>query len=345
MFPIFIFTNGIFLGLLLLIQRSELRKANVFLALFLFSLSLELAPDLFEEENFPLPETSFFTVPLLFLYAQRVIKGQLNRKQRLWLLPGVLVNLLMMVTGEFEPSMMVITLMIIPFYAFNLYLLFSLQKQISRHQQQLKEQYANLDTRTLSWMRGLVLIFLVFHFIWVIDDGLLLADVDLPGLALLAELLTLLSVFWIGYYGLGQKGSAIDLPELTAEVQPPKQEPVRNEAERKQFQAVLKELENHKLYLNQELTLRLLAQQLQVNEKRLSAWINQYTENNFYHLINQYRVAEFKRQLSAPENQNFSLLGIAQNAGFRNKSTFYKVFKELEGITPNDYKKGLSDTQ
>ena len=344
MFPIFIFTNGIFLGLLLLIQRSELRRANVFLALFLISLSLELAPDLFEEENFPLPETSFFTVPLLFLYAQRVIKGELHRQQWLWLVPGLLVNLLMLIMGDIEPDMTMVALMIIPFYAFNLYLLFSLQKQISKHQQRLKEQYANLDTRTLGWMRGLVIIFLVFHFVWVIDDGLLLADVDIPGLAFLAELLTLLSVFWIGYYGLGQKGSALSSPESAQRQESPKQESVKNEAEQKQFDQVLRQLEDHKLYLNQELTLRLLAQQLDVNEKRLSAWINQFTENNFYHLINQYRVAEFKKQLAAPENQNFSLLGIAQNAGFRNKSTFYKVFKELEGITPNDYKKSLTGT-
>lgn len=344
MFELFIFTNGIFLGILLLIKRSELRKANLFLALFLISLSLELAPDLFEEENFLLPETSFFTVPLLFLYAQQIIKGSLKSSHWLWLLPGLLVNIIILIVGDSEPPLSTVVLTIAPFYAFNLYLLFSLQKQITRYQKQLKEQYTNLDTRTLSWMRGLVLIFLVFHFVWILDDGLLLADFDFPVLALLAELLTLLSVFWVGYYGLWQKGSELIIPLNGDALEPEKSSTVQNDDAQNQFEQILDQIERNKLYLNQELTLRLMAQQVTVNEKKLSAWINQFTENNFYHLINQYRVAEFKRQLALPENHNYSLLGIAQNAGFRNKSTFYKVFKELEGITPNDYKKGLSDT-
>ena len=344
MFEVFIFTNGLFLGVLLLIQRSELRKANLFLALFLISLSLEIAPDLFEEENFPIPETSFFTVPLLFLYAQQIIKGQIRWPQWLWLLPGLVVNIITLVMSVGEPSMLVIIILIIPFYAVNLFLLFKLKAQIALHQLQLKTQYTNLDARTLSWMRGLVLIFLIFNFVWILDDGLLLAEIDFPQLALLAEFLTLISVFWVGYYGMGQKGSSLTVPE-TSTKETPKQESVPDETEKKQFDEALSQLEDHKLYLNQELTLRMLAQQLDVNEKKLSAWINQYTESNFYQLINQYRVAEFKKQLAEPANRNFSLLGIAQNAGFRNKSTFYKVFKELEGITPNDYKKGLSGTE
>lgn len=341
MFEIFIFTNGIFLGILLLIQRTELRKANLFLALFLISLSLELGPDLFEED-LPFPETSFFTVPLLFLYAQRIMKGRLKPTLWLWLLPGVLVNLIELLIGDAEPALYVIVLMLIPFYGFNLYLLFSLQKRLSQHQRQLKEQYTNLETRTLSWMKGLVLIFLIFHLVWILDDSLLIMEVDFPILALMAELLTLLAVFWVGYFAIGQKDSQLITTASEGKTESIKEAPKQDEESKGQFEKVLVQLEQHKLYLNQELTLRLLAQQVGVNEKKLSAWINQFTESNFYHLINQYRVAEFKTQLNLPENENFSLLGIAQNAGFRNKSTFYKVFKELEGITPNDFKKQLS---
>lgn len=342
MFELFIFTNGIFLGVLLLVQRSELRRANVFLALCLISLSLELALDLFEEENLPFPETSFFTVPLLYFYALRIVKGVLKPIQWLWLIPGVVVNGIVLLSTESEPPLYLILLMLIPFYAFNLYLLFSVHQIIVSHQQRLKRQYTNLESRTLFWVRGLVQIFLVFHFVWILDDSLLLAQIDLPPLALLAQLLTLSTIFWVGYFGLGQRESGLIISEPIDSPEPNTPEPGWQEEERAHFEKVLEQLEQHKLYLNQELTLRLLAQQLDVNEKKLSFWINQFTENNFYHLINQYRVAEFKRQLTIPENTNFSLLGIAQNSGFRNKSTFYKVFKELEGITPNDYKKRLS---
>ena len=338
MFALFIFTNGIFLGILLLIKRSELKNANVFLALFLISLSLELAPDLFEEEDLLVPETSFFTVPLLYLYVQRILKDQLKPLLWLWLIPGLLVNSLGFFVGDEAPSLWMVLLVVIPLYGLNLYLLFSLQKQINSHSLALKSQFTSIENRTLQWVKGLVWIFLVFHFVWILDDGLLLASVDYPILATLAELLTLVSVFWVGYFGLGQRASVMASTTEKDTVSPS----LANEADKSAFEAVLQQIEEHKLYLNQELTLRLLAQQVKVNEKKLSSWINQYTERNFYQLINQYRVDEFKRQLTLPENQNYSLLGVAQNSGFRNKSTFYKVFKELEGFTPNDYKKGLN---
>ena len=337
MFALFIFTNGIFLGILLLIKRSELKNANVFLALFLISLSLELAPDLFEEEGLFVPETSFFTVPLLYLYVQRILKDILKPLLWLWLIPGLLVNGLDFFVGDEAPSLWMVLLVVIPLYGLNLYLLFSLQKQINSHSLALKSQFTSIENRTLQWVKGLVWIFLVFHFVWILDDGLLLASVDYPILATLAELLTLVSVFWVGYFGLGQRASVMASTVEKDTVSPS----LSNEADKSAFKTVLQQIEEHKLYLNQELTLRLLAQQVKVNEKKLSSWINQYTERNFYQLINQYRVDEFKRQLVLPENQNYSLLGVAQNSGFRNKSTFYKVFKELEGFTPNDYKKGL----
>ena len=338
MFALFIFTNGIFLGILLLIKRSELKNANVFLAMFLISLSLELAPDLFEEEDLFVPETSFFTVPLLYLYVQRILKDILKPLLWLWLIPGLLVNGLGFFVGDEAPSLWMVLLVVIPLYGLNLYLLFSLQKQINSHSLALKSQFTSIENRTLQWVKGLVWIFLVFHFVWILDDGLLLASVDYPILATLAELLTLVSVFWVGYFGLGQRASVMASTTEKDTVSPS----LANEADKSAFEAVLQQIEEHKLYLNQELTLRLLAQQVKVNEKKLSSWINQYTERNFYQLINQYRVDEFKRQLTLPENQNYSLLGVAQNSGFRNKSTFYKVFKELEGFTPNDYKKGLN---
>ena len=343
MFEVFIFTNGIFLGVLLLIQRSELRNANLFLAFSLISLSLELAPDLFEEEADLLPDTSFFTVPLLFLYAQRIMQGRLKARLWLWLVPGIIVNIVTLIITDEPPDLWLIILLLVPFYAFNLYLLFSLHRRIILHQRQLKEQYANLETRTLSWIRGLVIIFLIFHFVWILDDGLLIMDFDFQVLPLIAQLLTLAAVFWVGYHGFGQRASALFLTAKVEKSSANMNETKGAEEMEQQFELVLSKLKQNKLYLNQELTLRLLAQQVGVNEKRLSAWINKFTENNFYHLINQYRIAEFKEQLAQPENQNFSLLGIAQNSGFKNKSTFYKVFKELEGITPNDYKKRLSE--
>ena len=42
--------------------------------------------------------------------------------------------------------------------------------------------------------------------------------------------------------------------------------------------------------------------------------------------------------------KNYSLEGIAQESGFKSKSTFNTLFKKMNGITPSEYrKKGLSN--
>ncbi len=340
MFEVFIFTNGIFLGILLLLLPSPIRRANVFLALFLISQSVEVAPDLFDEDSALLPETAFLTIPLLFYYVQLLIHQKIRQSQWLYLIPALLTNVLLWLPVEDpdEAALLTQVLISIPFYGFNLYLLFSMHRNITRHQSGLMDQFASLELRTLQWVKGLVVIFLAFHFVWIFEDILLLSGTEAWVLAVVSEVLTLLSVFWVGYHGLRQKESQTEIrtDEEKAGV------PILDKSDEEEFERVKAQILAHKLYLNQELTLRLLAQQVNMNEKKLSLWINQFTESNFYHLINQFRVAEFKEQLAAPENKNYSLLGIAQNAGFRNKSTFYKAFKELEGITPNEYKKSLN---
>lgn len=339
MFEVFIFTNGIFLGILLLLLPSRVKKANVFLALFLLSQSFEVAPDLFDEESPLLPETAFLTIPLLFYYVQLLINQRVKPVQWFFLTPALITNVLLWLSlpEPDEVALLTEVLVSIPFYGFNLYLLFRMYKSISQHQLGLMNQFASLELHTLKWVKGLVLIFLAFHFVWVLEDLLLLLGLEAIPLIIASEVLTLLSVFWVGYHGLRQKESQT-VPAINEE------KPIAilfDKKEEKDFDEVREKIVSNKLYLNHELTLRLLAQQVDVNEKKLSYWINQFTESNFYHLINQYRIEEFKTQLVKPENENYSLLGIAQNAGFRNKSTFYKVFKDLEGLTPNEYKKGL----
>ncbi len=177
---------------------------------FLFSLSFELLPDLFEEEVY-LPETSFLTVPLLFLYVNQLIHARVRPVTYFLLFPFLLSNVLVefIPLGE-EPELLTELLSQLPFYAFNLYLLLRMYSSISRHQLNLEEQFANLDRRTLKWVKGLVWIFLTFHLIWVLEDFLRFSGLDSPIPALISEVLTLLSVFWVGYHGLSQLESNIE---------------------------------------------------------------------------------------------------------------------------------------
>jgi PAS domain S-box-containing protein len=100
-------------------------------------------------------------------------------------------------------------------------------------------------------------------------------------------------------------------------------------------QAIEKEL----LFLNPHLSLRDVADRLSTNTKYLSQVVNHNANCNFQQFINQYRVKEVKERIKDPNLNNLTLFGIARQCGFKNKSTFYKVFKEVTGLTPREYLK------
>lgn len=104
-------------------------------------------------------------------------------------------------------------------------------------------------------------------------------------------------------------------------------------------------METEKPYLNPDLTLKAVATQLSSNTKYLSQVVNNQFGTNFQNLLNTYRVEEAKRKITSETLQNLTLFGIALQCGFKNKSTFYKAFKEITGITPREYikqqKKGI----
>ncbi len=95
--------------------------------------------------------------------------------------------------------------------------------------------------------------------------------------------------------------------------------------------------ERQKIYLNPNLKLGDIAKKLKTNSKYLSQVVNNQTNNNLIHYVNLYRIEEAKRKIISDEYLHLTTYGVAQTCGFKNKSTFYKVFKEITNMTPKDY--------
>ncbi|MEY4902437.1 MAG: hypothetical protein RLZZ292_252 [Bacteroidota bacterium] len=96
-------------------------------------------------------------------------------------------------------------------------------------------------------------------------------------------------------------------------------------------------MHQEKMYLNPDLSLKELAVRLHTNTRYLSQVINTLSGFNLQHYINSFRIKEVKRKIESGSFQHLTLYGIAQQCGFKNKSTFYKVFREATGETPKDY--------
>ena len=75
---------------------------------------------------------------------------------------------------------------------------------------------------------------------------------------------------------------------------------------------------------------------------RLRSFINKTLgHTNFSTYINSFRIEEIKQAFASPENDHIPILTIALNHGFNSLSPFNRAFKQVEGITPKEFRKNL----
>lgn len=99
-------------------------------------------------------------------------------------------------------------------------------------------------------------------------------------------------------------------------------------------------VEVEKLYIDETLSLSMLAEQIGINTHQLSELINTRFKKSFSQLIREYRVNEAKRMLIAEPKA--SVLSIGLSTGFTSQSNFYSAFRDITGMAPGNYrKKGL----
>jgi len=100
-------------------------------------------------------------------------------------------------------------------------------------------------------------------------------------------------------------------------------------------------MKNGHYYQDPELTLTSLAEKLDLSAHELSRIINAGLKKSFPDFINAYRVAAVIRKMQDPAYDRLNLAGIGYDSGFNSKSTFYRIFKDMTGKSPADYKGNL----
>lgn len=239
-------------------------------------------------------------------------------------------------------------------YVFNVSIIVYLFKILTIHQKNVINYYSEIEQKTLSWIQTILYIMLGFYILWIAEDVISLFNQELPEVfALTSTIATCALIYWIGYKGLSQpeifnqslykehkveSNSILEIKSNTKiEIEDKKN--TTNKEDLNLFNELKEQIIDQKLYTNQQLNLRGLAIELNIKEKELSRVIN--TQTNFYQLINTLRVNEFKTLIQSPKANQLSLLGLANEAGFSSKSTFYAAFKKLEGMTPKQYESKL----
>jgi AraC-like DNA-binding protein len=101
-------------------------------------------------------------------------------------------------------------------------------------------------------------------------------------------------------------------------------------------------MSEQKPFLNPDMNIGNLAELTGVSSHKLSYIFSQYMNMSFYDYINRYRVDEFKSVVAIHGVESLTLSALAEKAGFSSRATFFRHFKEIEGITPGEYIKDLT---
>ncbi|WP_324719361.1 helix-turn-helix domain-containing protein [Salinimicrobium sp. HB62] len=107
-------------------------------------------------------------------------------------------------------------------------------------------------------------------------------------------------------------------------------------------EALLIYFDEEKPFLNPQLSLKVVADVLELNTNKMSYLINQVFNTNFNDFVNSYRLEHFKNIALDPKNSHLTILGLAYDSGFNSKSVFNTYFKKVENITPKAWMKANS---
>lgn len=91
-------------------------------------------------------------------------------------------------------------------------------------------------------------------------------------------------------------------------------------------------------FLDPDLTLPELAEQLGVSDKILSYVLNEGKGVTYTDYINGLRVAKAVQRLAQPDSANLTVLSIGLDAGFKSKATFNRAFKKVTGKAPSAFR-------
>jgi AraC-like DNA-binding protein/putative methionine-R-sulfoxide reductase with GAF domain len=105
----------------------------------------------------------------------------------------------------------------------------------------------------------------------------------------------------------------------------------------------LKQLEGlmrvKKIYRDPNLSLSSTAESLGISPCYLSSMVNSLLNKSFIDFVNEYRIADVKRNLNTEAFAHYTIVSVGLEAGFNSKSAFYSAFKKHTGITPLEFKK------
>jgi AraC-like DNA-binding protein len=223
-----------------------------------------------------------------------------------------------------------------------------------RYQGKLPAFFSSLKRKQLNWLLYLTIGFLGYLMVAVIIMVLRATGVLTgPGDGLyLSVFILVIYMLGIGIFGYRQRGifsgympDEISNEQLSSTFRKEEhsfkyeKSGLHDKESQQLLQAITRLIQEKKPYLDPELNLQQLADQLNTTLHKLSQVINEQFKQNFYDFINTYRVKEVEKKLRDTRFNHLKVMAIAYDCGFNSKSAFYASFRKSTGMTPVEYRR------
>lgn len=195
--------------------------------------------------------------------------------------------------------------------------------------------YSFAEGITLSWVSITIIMFILMgslDMIWMVNSS--------SSFKILFNIVSLGTIWTIFYFGFRQDIIPQDEPEeeKLAEEQELEDETPTSYAEREQKlkSDLLNYFAEKTPYLNPDLSLKDISKELNMSHYTLSRFINKEFGTNFYTLVNRFRIEYILHLIEINKTAvNCDMLHAV--SGFKSRTVFFRQFKEITGVTPQEY--------
>jgi AraC-like DNA-binding protein len=236
----------------------------------------------------------------------------------------------MYVPGNFQFNILIILTRLIVFFQGIFYALM-IYKLFKRNDFIMRQTVSDISQKNVIWIRSTAILVGIRG---LTTGAELFGAYSIPAVFMVYYIFVICFSFYIFLHSIVQP----DISFIGTTIQEIK---VSNENEdSKETNTDLRMLQIFKekrLFLNPELTLQEASDELSVPKYRLTKLIKEGGYNNFYAFVNELRI-DFSKELLVDLPDNLGMDSVVADSGFQSRSTFYRTFKELTGLTPKEYK-------
>ena len=364
------FSQAVLLIFILLVMEKN-KKANIFFAAFLFILSLNFFTFyLFKSDikiltaisaSLSIPGISI-TGAFIYLYALS-ITGLLEKFRHRYLLHFVIyfVSLAFFITALFNLDVAphesesfkktVFILLSIGMINSIFYIAYTMIV-LHRYYHKIENYYSDLERMNLRWLIRLIPMSFAVLVFWCLGFWLAhLGIIPKSPLGMALNIVMLIVIVFITSYNLINQPEIfrqnvemiheIEESESPAGAEKYARQSIDDKKQDEYLEKLNRFMNEQKPYLDENITIKDLAEELEIPSHHLSIVINNRLNKNFYNFINEYRIKESQEILKDPDNFDASILSIAFKAGFNSKSAFNNTFKKITGLTPTEYRESM----